>query len=210
MQRLKEGTRERIVAAGRDEFMRRGFAAASMREIARGAGIAVGNLYRYFAGKEALFEAVVAARPTGACSPWCGPDRQLDREALKDFRSVQPVTDLLLKACQAYRAEFLILVDRSAGTRYENTRDVLVRAHRAETVGRAAVGTGGPWKGGGLAHPSRHGRHVCRGLPDDPEKERAPRRASGRRGPQAAGVVLQGHRRANGVGGAHRAREDEV
>jgi AcrR family transcriptional regulator len=127
MQKLKDETREKIIAAGRDQFMRRGFAAASMREIARSSGIAVGNLYRYFTGKEALFEAVVQPAYRSLLS-LVRSDRQLDREALRDFRSVQPVTDLLLRACQEYRTEVLILADQSAGTRYGGTRGVLVRA----------------------------------------------------------------------------------
>jgi AcrR family transcriptional regulator len=127
MQRLKEGTREGIIAAGRDQFMRKGFAAASMREIAQGAGIAVGNLYRYFTGKEALFDAVVRPAYRGLLS-LVRADRQLDREALRDFRAVEPVIELLLTACREYRAEVLILVDQSAGTRYGSTKEVLVGA----------------------------------------------------------------------------------
>jgi AcrR family transcriptional regulator len=126
LQRLKDDTRDRIVAAGRDELMRRGFAAASMRAIAAAAGVSVGNLYRYFPGKAALFEAVVRPAYTRLLS-LVRADARLDRRAVKDFRNVQPVADLLLEACREYRVEMLILTDRSAGTRYENVARLLVR-----------------------------------------------------------------------------------
>jgi AcrR family transcriptional regulator len=51
--------RERIVAAARRRFETYGYRRTSIAEIARDAGIAVGTIYRYFAGKEAVFLAVV-------------------------------------------------------------------------------------------------------------------------------------------------------
>src|SRR5262245_49732966 len=50
---------ERIVTAARRRFESYGYRRTSIAEIARDAGIAVGTLYRYFAGKEAVFLAVV-------------------------------------------------------------------------------------------------------------------------------------------------------
>lgn len=49
-------------------FRARGYAAATMDEIARGAGVSAGTIYRYFDGKEAMFRALVerlAARVVG-------------------------------------------------------------------------------------------------------------------------------------------------
>jgi len=154
LQRLKDDTRERILAAGRAELMRRGFAAASMRAIAAAAGVSAGNLYRYFAGKEALFEAVVRPAYTRLLS-LVRADARLDRRAVKDFRNVQPVADLLLEACSAWRVEMLILTDRSAGTRYENVAGVLVR--HIERRLSAGVRAGGP---AGAARESSFILHV--------------------------------------------------
>ncbi|MDX1382511.1 MAG: helix-turn-helix domain-containing protein [Thermoanaerobaculia bacterium] len=56
---LKHDVRERIEAAAAAVFASRGFVAASMSEIADRAGISAGNIYRYFDGKEALFDAVI-------------------------------------------------------------------------------------------------------------------------------------------------------
>lgn len=51
--------RRQIVDAAASCFIRDGFHAASMSEIAREAGMSVGHIYRYFSGKEAIIEAIV-------------------------------------------------------------------------------------------------------------------------------------------------------
>ena len=56
---LKAEVRERILRAALAAFARAGFAAATMSEIARDAGMAVANLYRYYPGKEELFAAAI-------------------------------------------------------------------------------------------------------------------------------------------------------
>ncbi|MDO4378042.1 MAG: TetR/AcrR family transcriptional regulator [Erysipelotrichia bacterium] len=49
---LKEETRKKIIEAAKDEFLKYGFDAASMRRIALKSNMTVGNLYRYFKNKE--------------------------------------------------------------------------------------------------------------------------------------------------------------
>lgn len=56
---LKAEVRQRIVLAALLELAKGGYAATTMSQIARGAGMAVANLYRYFASKDELFEAAV-------------------------------------------------------------------------------------------------------------------------------------------------------
>ncbi len=52
-------TRQRLLTAARRRFETYGYRRTSIAEIARDAGVAVGTVYRYFAGKEAVFLAVV-------------------------------------------------------------------------------------------------------------------------------------------------------
>src|SRR5262245_20294054 len=54
-------SRARIVEAARQRFEAFGYRRTSIAEIARAAGVAVGTVYRYFTGKEAVFLAVVQA-----------------------------------------------------------------------------------------------------------------------------------------------------
>jgi AcrR family transcriptional regulator len=57
---VKAATRSRILGAARDRFAAAGFEAATTREIAAAAGIAVGTLFNYFPSKEAIVMAMVA------------------------------------------------------------------------------------------------------------------------------------------------------
>jgi AcrR family transcriptional regulator len=52
-------TRARIVAAAQERFAAFGYRRTAIADISRQAGVAAGTLYRYFAGKEDIFRAVV-------------------------------------------------------------------------------------------------------------------------------------------------------
>lgn len=54
-----EGRRSAIVEAAERVFVRRGFDAATMQEIADEAGSSAGNIYRYFEGKEDLIRTAI-------------------------------------------------------------------------------------------------------------------------------------------------------
>ncbi|OUD08313.1 hypothetical protein BVC71_14165 [Marivivens niveibacter] len=58
-QRRKEARPSEIIAAAVELWKERGFAATRLEDIAKGAGIAKGTVYRYFPSKEAVFEAAV-------------------------------------------------------------------------------------------------------------------------------------------------------
>jgi AcrR family transcriptional regulator len=60
--RRKDARPGEIIAAGLAEFAESGFAATRLDDVAKRAGVAKGTIYRYFASKEALFEAAVQSR----------------------------------------------------------------------------------------------------------------------------------------------------
>jgi AcrR family transcriptional regulator len=59
--RRKEARPAEIVEAARICFIRHGFGATRVEDVAKGAGVSKGTVYLYFDSKEALFEAVVRA-----------------------------------------------------------------------------------------------------------------------------------------------------
>lgn len=59
-ERVREASRLRILAAARKLFSRRGYAAATMRDIAKAAKTSIGNLYFYFGHKDELMGAMLA------------------------------------------------------------------------------------------------------------------------------------------------------
>lgn len=58
----QQHTHERLLAAGRSVFMRRGFLAATVEEIVAEAGYTRGALYKHFGGKEGLWLAITEAQ----------------------------------------------------------------------------------------------------------------------------------------------------
>lgn len=52
-------TLSRILKAGKEEFLSKGFLAASLRNIVKNAGVTTGAFYGYFSNKEALFTSLV-------------------------------------------------------------------------------------------------------------------------------------------------------
>ena len=59
MQHTKEEVRSRILEAAELEFDLQGYSGASMRSIVRRAETSLGNIYRYYPNKEALFLSIV-------------------------------------------------------------------------------------------------------------------------------------------------------
>ena len=57
---VMEERRARIEEAARELFIKRGFHATSMRDIAAGADASLGNLYNYYRTKEDILESIIA------------------------------------------------------------------------------------------------------------------------------------------------------
>ena len=60
-QRQADATRDMLLSIARERFTEQGYAATSIEDIVRRAGVAKGALYHHFSGKDALFRAVYDA-----------------------------------------------------------------------------------------------------------------------------------------------------
>lgn len=102
MQYLKKEIRENIIAAAIDEFKEHGYADASIRNIANNAEISLGNIYRYFANKEALYFAVI--------NPFLASIKQvIEEEIVFENGNMKDVADILVKFLVAHSDELLII-----------------------------------------------------------------------------------------------------
>ena len=132
MQVPKQDVREAIRAAATREFAANGYKKASMRAIARGAGVTPGNIYAYFSSKEQLFAAVVApvaahidARcrldfPDGAAGM-----RHVDIDSPLVLEEViAAITQVFL----AFRSEFFILLHGSEGSPFAGRKAEMIAA----------------------------------------------------------------------------------
>lgn len=120
-QYLKQDVRERILDAAVRRFAESGYAVATMRQIAKEAGLSSGNVYRYFGGKEALF---AAALPDGFLTTFESLVRRRVRSlrGVRDVASIAPnadfhlVSEELLRFCIEHRLRVVVLLGRSSGS----------------------------------------------------------------------------------------------
>jgi len=57
-----ERTRQAVIEAAYELFLKQGYAATSMRQIAERSGLALGGIYNHFPGKEAIFSELILER----------------------------------------------------------------------------------------------------------------------------------------------------
>ena len=121
MQYKKKFINDKILEAGREEYLSKGFRAGNISVIATAAGVPVGNLYRYFDGKNGLLEAIV--KPTylevpKAISRLSNFDTSDKSMTMQDH--MFQITDRLLQLFDECGKEIIILVDKCATTRYDD------------------------------------------------------------------------------------------
>ncbi|WP_016697846.1 TetR/AcrR family transcriptional regulator [Actinoalloteichus spitiensis] len=96
---MRSATLARVHTAATALFTRHGFAATSMRDIARAAGISTGLIYRHYPSKDELFDALVRQATEGV------------RGAARRLRADDPPERLLTR----FTEDFLFAVDREEG-----------------------------------------------------------------------------------------------
>lgn len=129
VQVLKEELRARIRQVAAAEFAARGFEATRLADIARKAGTAVSNLYKYASDKEVLFLQVVPPELAER-------HMELLRARLAEFeqgtswRSLtageSTAADKLLEFWTTYRHPVAIMMNNAHGTRYEALRGQMI------------------------------------------------------------------------------------
>ncbi|WP_044973005.1 TetR/AcrR family transcriptional regulator [Ruminococcus sp. HUN007] len=115
----------RLLASAEAEFLNKGFVKSDLKTICENAGITTGAVYKRYKGKEDLFCALVdeiAERLEVFIEERSNIDfsKLLDKEIYDTWQmtydSMLPLFSLLYK----YRNTFTMLIDKAAGTKYEN------------------------------------------------------------------------------------------
>ena len=115
----------RLLQSARDEFMKHGFIKADLKTICDNAGITTGAIYKRYKGKEELFCAVVkdtadildsfvAVRTDFDFS------KMTDEEVRKTWSMNEEYVLDLFRTLWKIRGDFVLLLEKSAGTAYEN------------------------------------------------------------------------------------------
>lgn len=124
MAELDSSTKEKLLEVGKQEFLEKGFQAASLRNIAKEAGVTTGASYGYFSSKEALFAALVepcAAAIMGEFMKAQVTFAELPDAEKPDHVGVESGQCVMWMVDYVYQHfdEVKLLVYRSQGTPYE-------------------------------------------------------------------------------------------
>ncbi len=144
MTQVQLSTRERILAAAQAEFLEKAYQGASLRNIVKTAGVTTGALYGYYAGKEALFAALVDEAYRHVLDSY--------QAAVTGFEALPPATQTLqmgevgktcmqelLEYMDARRPVFHLILECAEGTPYGNLTTALVELEVAATNRYCAV-----------------------------------------------------------------------
>lgn len=96
-QNERERHRREIVEAALNCFVRKGFERATMAEVAKEAGFAVGTLYKFFADKQALYQAIILETATDFHAHLTAALEQPGSEIERIERYVDAKTSLFVK-----------------------------------------------------------------------------------------------------------------
>lgn len=126
MQVLKDDILNNIKKAAVDCFMELGYDATSMREISKRANISVGNVYRYFPNKEALFD--FAVEPALNLLKESQNQQPIKKFPFLDVNLMNEneLLDRLVRIHVNYREALFLLLLRNTGTKYENIKKMMI------------------------------------------------------------------------------------
>jgi len=124
MQYLKDEVRKNIVEEALKEFKQGGYKGTSIRSIAKNSDTSVGNFYKYYHGKDDLYEKLI------------GPVYERLMDYIKQFNKVlvndkaddifNELMEKILEIFKESRTELTILLNKSEGSKYENCKKTFV------------------------------------------------------------------------------------
>ena len=114
----------KVQKAIKEEFLEKGYEAASIRSIGARAGMTSAGLYRHFADKEAMFDEVVSP-VIGKIKRWTKEHKDekyalVDGGAGRNELFGESFVDLIREVILPNREEFKLLITRAGGSKYEN------------------------------------------------------------------------------------------
>ncbi|MCI5736039.1 MAG: TetR/AcrR family transcriptional regulator [Eubacterium sp.] len=135
----EQSTLEKILTAGKAEFLDKGFKSASLRNIVKIAGVTTGAFYGYFSGKEALFAALVEEHAKAIMNIFMSAQEdfvklpkeiQAQHMGVESRSSLNEIVDYIYK----HFDEFKLLVCKSEGTSYVNFVHNMVEIEVEQTL----------------------------------------------------------------------------
>lgn len=125
MSETEKTTLQNILLVAKEEFLKKGFRGASLRNIVKTANVTTGAFYGYYKSKEELFDAIVSKHADYVMSAY--------KKAQDDFTKLPPKEQIscmseisgkcmeaILEYSYKYLDEFKLILECSEGTQYSN------------------------------------------------------------------------------------------
>ena len=123
-------SREKLVECAKREFLEKGFTKASLRKISSEAGLTTGAVYFFFGDKNGLFEGVVGealSRLNAVLENHFARDIEADLLTYEHHSGDHDdFSEELVNVIYDHYDEMTILLDRSAGSKYERFVDSII------------------------------------------------------------------------------------
>lgn len=123
-------SKRKLIECAKREFLEKGFAKASLRKITSEAGLTTGAVYFFFGDKNGLFEGVVGealGQLTAVLEQHFAEDTESDFSVYRQQDGDHDAfTESLVNVIYDHYDEMTILLDRSAGSKYECFVDVII------------------------------------------------------------------------------------
>ena len=127
MQYLKNEIREKIISAALKEFKEYGYLEANMRSIARRSGITVGNIYRYFRSKDALFKEIMEPAKLELMDLlFADKQKGIHLQGYGYLFDIDAIMNNVIRVLRKYTSELIIIIYKSKGSKYENIKEEFV------------------------------------------------------------------------------------
>jgi len=124
MQYLKDDVRKNIVEEALKEFKLGGYKGTSIRSIAKNSNTSVGNFYKYYHGKDELYEALIGTVYNKLMDYINEFNKVLVNEKADDI--FYELMDKILEIFKESSIELTILLNKSEGSKYENCKKTFV------------------------------------------------------------------------------------
>lgn len=128
MRILKDNKHKAILYAARNEFIRKGFKDASMRNIARGANVGLSNIYNYFKNKDEIFVAVVKPAKDDLYSfiKQQHTEKNIDFNLISAFGYQDEMIENYIYLIDIYKEELRLLLFHSEGSSLRDFREAFI------------------------------------------------------------------------------------
>lgn len=138
MRKLSPKTKKTIIDVATQEFFDYGFEGANMRTIAKKSNIAVGNIYRYFKNKDALFAEVVSPAFNKIVTLIETKPKDLENYDV-DILDTDHILEMFINISQTNPREIVIILDRYLGLKeyvlLDNLEKLIVKRVKSEVKG---------------------------------------------------------------------------